>query len=256
MADDQDIENILLDEEEDTAVDLSMGVQEPVYNQDILQASQIMDFFTVLKSVMNQTNMADAAKTQTSQFRHKTNIIDPAKGTNMADPDKGTNMADSANGTNMADPANENIDENFQTVEKEDSSTDMLTCLSQEYECSEQQGLPIDDRVQSFLQKLIWGVHKQEKLDLVLQNTLIPSNIEGLCVTKINPEIWGKICHDKKSFDLKPQSMQSWLLKTMNILTVSTNTLYKGRNLDQVAIQTLVKDTIRNCADMMMLLEK
>ena len=45
MADDQDIENILLDEEEDTPVDLSTGVQEPVYNQDILQASQIMDFY-------------------------------------------------------------------------------------------------------------------------------------------------------------------------------------------------------------------
>ena len=167
-------------------------------------------------------------------------------------------MADPAKGTNIADPANENIDENFQTVEKEDSSTDMLTCLSQEYECSEQQGLPIDDRVQSFLQKLIWGVHKQEKLDLVLQNTLIiPSNISrDYVLKKINPEIWGKIGHDKKSFDLKLQSMQSLLLKTMNILTVSTDTLYKGRNLDQAAIQTLVKDTIRNCADMMMLLGK
>ena len=144
-------------------VDPSTGAQEPIYSQDILQASQVMDFFTVLKSVMNQANMTDAAKTQTSQFQLETNMADPAKGTNMADP---------AKGTNMADPTNENMAENSHTVEEEDSSTDMLTCLSQEYECSEQQGLPVDDRVQSFLQKLIWDVHKQEKLDLVLKTLL------------------------------------------------------------------------------------
>ena len=64
------------------------------------------------------------------------------------------------------------------------------------------------------------------------------------------------LSYDKKSFNLKLQNMQSLLLKTMTILTVSTDTLYKGKNLDQAAKRTLVKDTIRNCADMMMLLGK
>ena len=52
------------------------------------------------------------------------------------------------------------------------------------------------------LQDLAWGIFKQEKWDQVISGTIPPENLESLDVTKVNKEVWLKISHGTKSFDL------------------------------------------------------
>ena len=62
---------------------------------------------------------------------------------------------------------------------------------------------PIDQRVANVFQDLAWGSFKQEKWDQVISDTIPPENLESLDVTKVNKEVWLKIFHGTKSFDLR-----------------------------------------------------
>ena len=66
-----------------------------------------------------------------------------------------------------------------------------------------QKGPPIDQRLANVFQDLAWGIFKQEKWDQVISGTIPPENLESLDVTKVNKEVWLKISHGTKSFDLE-----------------------------------------------------
>ena len=84
--------------------------------------------------------------------------------------------------------------------------------LEQDYKTVVQKGPTIDQRLTVF-QDLAWGIFKQEKWDQVISDTIPPENLESLDVTKVNKEVWLKIFHGTKSFDLRFQKLQDLILK-------------------------------------------
>ena len=67
-----------------------------------------------------------------------------------------------------------------------------------------QKGPPIDQRLANVFQQIF----KQEKWDQVISGTIPQENLESFDVTKINKEVWLKISHGTKSFDLSFQKLQ------------------------------------------------
>ena len=72
-------------------------------------------------------------------------------------------------------------------------------------------------------QDLAWGIFKQEKWDQVISGIILPENFELLDVTKINKEVWLKISHGTKSFDLSFQKLQDLILKSVCITSNLAN---------------------------------
>ena len=85
--------------------------------------------------------------------------------------------------------------------------------LEQDYKTVVQKGPTIDQRLTNVFQDLAWGIFKQEKWDQVISGTIPPENLESLDVTKVNKEVWLKIFHGTKSFDLRFQKLQDLILK-------------------------------------------
>ena len=89
-----------------------------------------------------------------------------------------------------------------------------------------QKGPPIDQQLANVFQDLAWGIFKQEKRDQVVSDTIPPENLESLDLTKVNKEVWLKICHGTKGFDLSFQELQDLILKSICIASNFSNKLY------------------------------
>ena len=70
-----------------------------------------------------------------------------------------------------------------------------------------QKGPPTDQGLANVFQDLAWRIFKQEKWDQGISGTILPENLESLDVTKVNKEVWLKISHGTKSFDLSFQKL-------------------------------------------------
>ena len=79
------------------------------------------------------------------------------------------------------------------------------------------------------LQKLLWGVFKKEKLEMVVMDTLFPKNLENLEKALANSEIWRKTSHKTKSVDLRLQEVQKLVLKSSIIVTKIMNLLCENK---------------------------
>ena len=108
-----------------------------------------------------------------------------------------------------------------------------------------QKGPPLDRRLPNVFQDLAWGIFKQEKWDKVISGTIPPENLESLDVTKINKEVWLKISHGTKSFDLSFQKLQDLIL----------NELYGARSSSREELIEINSKTIKKCADTAKLLK-
>ena len=97
---------------------------------------------------------------------------------------------------------------------------------------------------------------KKEKFDNVIKDNLPPKNLENLEPTKVNPEVWRKISHKSKSFDLKLQQVQSLILKSMIITTKNLDMLYQAKIKNTVDWKEIAKSSIKLCADTAMILGK
>ena len=105
-------------------------------------------------------------------------------------------------------------------------------------------------------QDLVWGIFKQEKWDQVISGTIPPENLESLDVTKVNKEVWLKISHGTKSFDLSFQKLQDLILKSICITSNLTNELYGARSSSREELIETNSKAIKKCADTAMLLRK
>lgn len=139
----------------------------------------------------------------------------------------------------------------------EDTSCDpLLSDLTQEFDSNDVAGPAINTQLANIFQNLIEGKHKSDKLDTLLKETLIPSNLQGLNVVKVNPELWRRISHQKKSGDLKLQNLQKLTLTTTNMLAKVANNLLSNKNSDHKTMSEVLKSTIRECTNMVLLLGK
>ena len=105
-------------------------------------------------------------------------------------------------------------------------------------------------------QDLVWGIFKQEKWDQVISGTIPPENLESLDVTKVNKEVWLKISHGTKSFDLSFQKLQDLILKSICITSNLANELYGARSSSREELIEINSKAIKKCADTAMLLGK
>ena len=119
-----------------------------------------------------------------------------------------------------------------------------------------QKGPPIDQRLANVFQDLAWGSFKQEKRDQVISGTIPPENLESLDVTKVNKEVWLKISHGTKSFDLSFQKLQDLILKSICITSNLANEFYGARSSSREELTEINSKTIKKCADTAMLIGK
>ena len=103
---------------------------------------------------------------------------------------------------------------------------------------------------------LAWGIFKQEKWDQVVSDTIPPENLESLDVTKVNKEVWVKIAHDTKSFDLSFQKLQDLISKSICITSNLANKLYGARSSSREELNEINHKAFKNCADTAMLIGK
>ena len=119
-----------------------------------------------------------------------------------------------------------------------------------------QKGPPTDQGLANVFQDLAWGIFKQEKWDQVISGTIPPENLESLDVTKVNKEVWLKISHGTKSFDLSFQKLQDLILKSICITSNLANELYGARSSSREELIEINSKAIKKCADTAMLLGK
>ena len=80
--------------------------------------------------------------------------------------------------------------------------------LEQDYKKVVQKRPRMNQQLTNVFQDLAWGVFKQGKWDQVVSDTIPPENLLLLDLTKVNKEVWLKIYHSRKSFDLSFQKLQ------------------------------------------------
>ena len=78
-------------------------------------------------------------------------------------------------------------------------------------------------------QDLSWEIFKQEKWDQVVSDTIPPENLKSLDMTKVNKEVWLKIYHGIKSFDLSFQKLPDLILISICTTSNLSNELYGAR---------------------------
>ena len=65
--------------------------------------------------------------------------------------------------------------------------------MSSEYEPSGEKGPAVQEKLANIFQDLVQGIHKDEKLNSVIDSINPPCNVEGLEVTKVNTEVWRRM---------------------------------------------------------------
>ena len=131
---------------------------------------------------------------------------------------------------------------------------DLLDDMYDEYEPTQKLGPPVNEELCKIFQDLIWGIHKEEKMKDVSENILAPSNIKGLQVNRVNPEIWREMSHETKTNDLKLQRLQALLLKSMMLTTNAAEQLFCAKSSGTSSVADIAKIAIKFCADSAMVL--
>ena len=90
----------------------------------------------------------------------------------------------------------------------------------------------------------------------MISGTIPPENLESLDVTKVNKEVWLKISHGTKSFDLSFQKLQDLILKSICIASTLASEVYGARSSSREELIEINSKAIKKCADTTMLLGK
>ena len=69
----------------------------------------------------------------------------------------------------------------------------------------------------------------EEKLEKLLNDIAPPENIEGFEVTKVNKELWRKIAHKTKTFDIRFRHLQDLILKYLTVISYMGNQVFENR---------------------------
>ena len=63
----------------------------------------------------------------------------------------------------------------------------------------------------------------------MVSDTIPPENLESFDVTKVNKEVWLKVYHGNKSFDLSFQKLPDLIVKSICSTSNLSNELYGAR---------------------------
>ena len=133
-------------------------------------------------------------------------------------------------------------------------SDEILADICQEYKTGDEKGPPINEKLCKILQDLIWGVYKKEKLDQILKENIPPSNLKNLDIPPVNIEIWSRMNHNAKTNDLRLQSIQGLLLKSLITNARLASFLYESRNLTDS--KEIIRKSLKICANSALILGK
>ena len=89
----------------------------------------------------------------------------------------------------------------------------------------------------------------------MIRGTIPPENLESLDVNKVIKEVWLKISHGTKSFDLSFEKLQDLILKSICITSNLVNELYGARSSSREELIEINSKAIKKCADTSMLLQ-
>ena len=79
--------------------------------------------------------------------------------------------------------------------------------MSSEYEPSGEKGPAVQEKLTNIFQDLVEGIHKEEKLNSVIDSINPPCNVEGLA--KVNTKAWRRMSRTARSNGLKLQKLQA-----------------------------------------------
>ena len=126
--------------------------------------------------------------------------------------------------------------------------------MSSEYEPSGEKGPAVQEKLAKIFQDLVQGIHKEEKLNSLIDSINPPCNVEGLEVTKVNTEVWRRMSRTAWSNDLKLQKLQASVIKQMALATITANKLHKAKLDSTKTMSEIIKLALKYCADSAMLL--
>ena len=142
-----------------------------------------------------------------------------------------------------------------QTTDSVDAeSDDLLQQMSSEYEPTGEKGPAVQEKLANIFQDLVQGIHKEEKLNSVVDSINPPCNVEGLEVTKVNTEVWRRSSLTARSNDLKLQKLKALMIKQMALATITANKLHIAKSDSTKTTSEIIKLALKCYSDSTMLL--
>ena len=90
----------------------------------------------------------------------------------------------------------------------------------------------------------------------MVSDTILPEKLESLDVSNVNKEVWLKISHGTKNFDLSFQKFQDLISKSVFISSNLANEFYGARSSSREELIEINHKAFKNCADTAVLLGK
>ena len=124
--------------------------------------------------------------------------------------------------------ANDDNDEP-QDMDQDSEDADILHDIALDYDLADETAAPIPDNLAKLVGSCLTNKLSDDKLKQVLDKYQRPQNVEGLTLTKINPEIWSKLKPEARSRDIKMQKLQQKISKATTALTQLTDRMLKDK---------------------------
>ena len=134
--------------------------------------------------------------------------------------------------------ASENIDFDtmmqnvFKTppVESSNPPDEFLSSIMDEYGDEDNTDKPVSSQIAKLVDKMLVSKMTKDKVREKTSAQKRPQNCELLTITRVNPEIWGKMKPATKAFDIKLQRIQNCTVKGISSLVKALDLLIKTKN--------------------------
>ena len=140
--------------------------------------------------------------------------------------------------------ASENIDFDsmmqniFKTPPMESSNPPVIDCevdeflssIMDEYGDEDNTDKPVSSQIAELVDKMLVSKMTKDKVKEKTSAQRRPQNCELLTITRVNPEIWGKMKPATKAFDIKLQRIQNCTVKGISSIVKALDLLIKTKN--------------------------
>ena len=116
---------------------------------------------------------------------------------------------------------------------------EFLSSLMDEYGDEDNTDKPVSSQIAKLVDKMLVSKMTKDKVKEKTSAQKRPQNCELLTITRVNPEIWGKMKPASKAFDIKLQRIQNCTVKGISSIVKALDLLIKTKNQQEPSIQVL-----------------
>ena len=116
---------------------------------------------------------------------------------------------------------------------------EFLSSIMDEYGDEDNTNKPVSSQIAKLVDKTLVSKMTKDKVKEKTSAQKRPQNCELLTITRVNPEIWGKMKPATKAFDIKLQRIQNCTVKGISSIMKALDLLIKTKNQQEPSIQVL-----------------